>query len=39
VQPTRAQWMSQFAPGQAYHFNGIACWSVASDGTVKNVYV
>ena len=39
VQPTRAEWMSQYGPGQFYHFNGIACWSIEADGTVKNVYV
>jgi len=39
VQPTRADWISQFAPGQGYHFNGIQCWRVEADGTVKHVYV
>jgi sulfane dehydrogenase subunit SoxC len=38
TQPTRADWMAQFAPGQQYHFNGIQSWSVDADGTVKNVY-
>jgi sulfane dehydrogenase subunit SoxC len=38
TQPTRAAWIAQFAPGQGYHFNGIQNWSVAADGTVKNVY-
>ena len=39
VQPTRAKWMAQYAPGQFYHFNGIQSWAIAADGTVKNVYV
>jgi sulfane dehydrogenase subunit SoxC len=39
VQPTRSAWVSQYAPGQPYHFNGIQSWSVGADGTVKNVYV
>jgi sulfane dehydrogenase subunit SoxC len=38
TQPTRASWVAQYAPGQGYHFNGIQSWSVAADGTVKNVY-
>jgi len=39
VQPKRADWVSQFMPGQIYHFNGIQAWGIAADGTVKNVYV
>src|SRR5713226_436464 len=39
VQPTRSEWLAQYAPGQFYHFNGIQSWSVEADGTVKNVYV
>ncbi len=39
VQPSRAAWVAQYAPGQPYHFNGIQSWSVEADGTVKNVYV
>jgi sulfane dehydrogenase subunit SoxC len=38
VQPTRADWVSQFMPGQIYHFNGIQAWGIAADGTVKNGY-
>jgi len=38
AQPTRANWISQYAPGQGYHFNGIQSWSIEADGTVKNVY-
>jgi len=38
VQPTRANWVAQFAPGQFYHFNGIQIWGIDADGTVKNVY-
>jgi sulfane dehydrogenase subunit SoxC len=39
IQPRRADWIAQFAPGQQYHFNGIQSWSIEADGTVKNVYV
>jgi len=39
VQPTRAAWTAQYAPGQFYHLNAIQSWSVDADGTVKNVYV
>lgn len=38
MQPTRANWMAQYAPGQQYHFNGIQSWGIEADGTVKNVY-
>jgi sulfane dehydrogenase subunit SoxC len=38
VQPSRASWIAQYAPGQGYHYNGIQSWAVESDGTVKNVY-
>jgi sulfane dehydrogenase subunit SoxC len=38
TQPKRADWVAQFAPGQGYHNNAIQSWSVAADGTVKNVY-
>ena len=39
VQPTRAAWVSQYAPGMFYHFTGIQSWGVEADGTVKNVYL
>jgi sulfane dehydrogenase subunit SoxC len=39
VQPTRSEWVAQYAPGQPYHFNGVQSWRVEADGTVKNVYV
>jgi sulfane dehydrogenase subunit SoxC len=38
VQPSRAEWLAQYGPGQFYHFNGIQSWSVEGDA-VKNVYV
>ena len=38
VQPTRASWIAQYAPGQGYHFSGIQSWAIEADGTVKNVY-
>ena len=39
VQPTRAEWIAQYAPGQGYHFNAIQAWGVSPDGKVANVYV
>ena len=39
VQPTRSEWIAQYAPRQAYHFNGIQGWSIEADGMVRNVYV
>jgi len=39
VQPSRGDWLAQYAPGQQYHFNGIQGWGIEADGTVKNVYV
>jgi sulfane dehydrogenase subunit SoxC len=38
TQPTRADWVAQYAPGQGYHFNGIQSWAIDADGAVKNVY-
>jgi sulfane dehydrogenase subunit SoxC len=38
VQPTRADWVAQYAAGQVYHFNGIQSWGVDAEGMVKNVY-
>jgi sulfane dehydrogenase subunit SoxC len=38
VQPTRAAWMAQFAPGQSYHCNAIQSWGVAADGEISHVY-
>ena len=39
VQPTRSEWLAQYAPKQGYHFNAIQSWSVDADGKVKNLYV
>jgi len=39
VQPTRAQWVAQYAPRQNFHFNAIQSWAVAADGKVSNTYV
>ncbi|MES1262599.1 MAG: sulfite dehydrogenase [Acidobacteriota bacterium] len=39
VQPTRAAWVSQYAPGVFYHFTGIQSWGIEADGTVSNVYL
>jgi sulfane dehydrogenase subunit SoxC len=38
AQPTRADWVGQFAPGHPYHYNAIQCWEVAASGQVSNVY-
>jgi sulfane dehydrogenase subunit SoxC len=38
TQPTRANWVAEYAPGQGYHNNGIQSWGIDADGTVKNVY-
>lgn len=39
IQPARAEWMAQFAPGQFYHCNVIQSWAVDANGEVANVYV
>ncbi len=39
VQPTRAEWVAQYAPRQNFHFNAIQSWAVAANGKVSNVYV
>lgn len=38
VQPTRAAWLRDYAPGQAYHQNSIQSWGVDASGGVSNVY-
>jgi sulfane dehydrogenase subunit SoxC len=37
-QPSRAEWLATYAPGQAYHFNAVHSWRVAADGQVSHVY-
>ncbi|HEY4031627.1 MAG TPA: sulfite dehydrogenase [Caulobacteraceae bacterium] len=37
-QPTRAQWLARYAPGQTYHFNGITAWQVQASGQVSHAY-
>lgn len=39
VQPTREQVVSQYGPGNFYHYNGIQSWAVDSKGEVKNAFV
>jgi len=39
VQPTRAAWLAQYAPGQRYHNNMIQTWAIEADGSIANVYV
>jgi sulfane dehydrogenase subunit SoxC len=38
VQPLRAAWLAQYAPGQTYHFNAIAAWAVQPTGEVRHAY-
>ena len=38
VQPKRADWLAQYAPGQAYQFNAIAAWQVEAGGGIKHAY-
>ena len=38
VQPVRAAWLAQYAPGQNYHFNAIAGWQVEAGGSIKHAY-
>jgi sulfane dehydrogenase subunit SoxC len=38
VQPTHAEWMKQFTPVQGYQNNGIQCWQIGADNSVKNTY-
>jgi sulfane dehydrogenase subunit SoxC len=39
VQPTRASWLAQFAPGQRYHNNMIQTWAIETDGSIGNAYL
>jgi sulfane dehydrogenase subunit SoxC len=39
VQPSRKEWVAQFAPDIKFHNNSIVSWAVGADGSVKNVYV
>ena len=38
VQPARKAWLAQYSPANLFHNNSIVSWSVATDGSVKNVY-
>ena len=38
VQPSRNQWLTQYAPGQAFMYNGSQAWMVAQSGETSNVY-
>jgi sulfane dehydrogenase subunit SoxC len=38
VQPARKDWIALWSPAHIYHNNSIVSWSVAADGSVKNVY-
>jgi len=37
VQPTHEAWKAQFAPGQAFMYNGIQNWAIDANGEVSNV--
>jgi sulfane dehydrogenase subunit SoxC len=39
VQPARAAWLAQYAPGQRYHNNMIQTWAIEVDGSIANVYL
>jgi sulfane dehydrogenase subunit SoxC len=39
VQPARAAWLAQYAPGQRYHNNMIQTWAIETDGSISNVYL
>jgi sulfane dehydrogenase subunit SoxC len=39
VQPARATWLAQYAPGQRYHNNMIQTWAIGTDGSIANVYL
>lgn len=38
-QPTRAEALTNSAPGLTYHYNGIQSWQVAQSGRVSNVFL
>jgi len=37
-QPSRAEWLAKYAPGQIFHFNAVQSWRVGADGQVSHVY-
>jgi sulfane dehydrogenase subunit SoxC len=39
VQPARAAWLAQYAPGQRYHNNMIQTWAIETDGSIANAYL
>jgi sulfane dehydrogenase subunit SoxC len=39
VQPTRAAWLAQYAPGQRFHNNMIQTWAIDPNGSIANVYL
>lgn len=38
VQPTRAEWLAQYAPGQIYSYNAVTATRIAAGGEVFNAY-
>lgn len=39
VQPSRNQWLGQYAQGQSYMYNGSQAWGVAASGEASNVFI
>jgi sulfane dehydrogenase subunit SoxC len=39
VQPQRAIWLAQYAPGQRFHNNMIQTWAIETDGSINNVFL
>ena len=38
IQPTRNVALARYSRANFYHYNGIQCWEVASDGRIRNVF-
>lgn len=38
VQINRNDWISQYGPGQIYHYNAIQSWQIADSGEISNVF-
>ena len=38
VQPTRTALMKHYSPGNIYHYNAIASWSIAAGGEISHVF-
>ena len=38
TQPTRAEWTSQYALGNLYHYNAVQSWRILAGGEIRNDY-